>query len=148
MDIIKLTEEHATLTAENASLTGQLATAQNDYVETLNALNEASANLTQANEAKAAVEKEKTDLQSSLDASAKEKADLLAQIETLKASQADFDKSLGAKVLEITGKGGNPLAEGQHQGKATVATITRQEFNTLSQMERNKFMRDGGKLSD
>ena len=148
MDIIKLTEEHAELTADKATLTEQLSAAQAAVLQTQAQLTEATDSLAQANEAKTALEKEKAELEASADASSKEKADLLVQIETLKASQADFDKALGAKVLEITGKGGNPLAEGQHQGKATVATITRQEFNALTQMERNKFMRDGGKLSD
>lgn len=147
MDIIKLTEEHAALTAEKATLTEQLATAQA-------AFNKADASAKLANEELEASESANTDLRSQVtkataeaEASAKEKADLLAQIETLKASQADFDKALGAKVLEVTGKGGNKAVEGQHEGGGKKE-ITRAEFKALSAKEQSTFALSGGKITE
>jgi chromosome segregation ATPase len=147
MDLIKLTEDNATLTAANATLTEQLTTAQAAVEQAQAQLTEATTNATQATEAKAAIEKEKTDLQASIEASAKEKADLLAQIETLKASQADFDKALGQKVLAITGMGGNKAVEGQHEGGGKK-DLSRSEFNALSPRDQSKFALEGGKITE
>lgn len=144
MDIIKLTEDNAALLANNEQLAADLATA--------NAAKEATAaELVTAQEAVSNLTAEKvaaeTALAEAATKAATEKADLLAQIETLKASQADFDKALGAKVLEITGKGGNKAVEGQHEGSGKKE-VSRAEFNAMSAKDQSKFALEGGKITE
>lgn len=144
MDLIKLTEEHTQLTAGNAKLSADLSAA-NEAKD--NALKEAATYKEQAE--KAALEK--TEAEKALaDTNAKaaaEKAALEAKINELTASQADFDKAVGFKVIEITGKGGNKAAEGQHEGDQSQS-MSRADFNKLSPSAQMKFCKSGGKLTE
>ena len=144
MDLIKLTEDNEKLSAENARISAELATANDAKESALKEYSEYKETAEKVALEKADIEKALSDFTEKANA---EKAELEAQITNLKASQADFDKAVGAKVIEITGKGGNKAAEGQHESKQSK-TVTRQEFEAMSHVERNKYIREGGKVQE
>lgn len=133
-------------------VTGQLATASADLiaarseVETLKGTvaelaAKVAASDASAVEAKATAEKATADLTA-----------LTAVNAELAAKEQDIEKRATAKAAAVVAVVGAtaplPLTTSKNAGGNSVSKLTLGEFNSLSQIEKNKFMSSGGKLSE
>lgn len=153
MDEIDIIEMNEKLTAENAKLSESNTTFQSE-IEKLTSANEGLGN--QVKDLTSKFEAAQGDLESSkaeVQTLTEERDSLKATNEsiaeenkTLKAKDYDFEKKVAAKVAELGISTSAP--GGEHRSETNEGeTISRDEFENLTQAQRKEFFKAGGKIA-
>lgn len=132
---------------ENAKLSKELTDAKASADKATADLTAATANLAAVTAERDQHAADLATAKASLASVTKERDQHAEEVVKLKASQADFDKKVAAKVAEL-GISANAAPKNKPDGKPAAAVIPLSAFNAMSHVERNQFIRDGGKLSD